>query len=486
MLSDRIQTILEVMDVSISDVAKAGGCTPSNLNRVKNGVRTPPASSPTIRSLTGGLMVIAEQRHMKGRLAELCGAELRDSDEALREKLIGWLFEDEPPYVRTYKKRDSEKSTASLQESLPSTEFAKRLDGLMQTAGLSNRRLGFAVGLDPSYISRLRRGERMPKYQSPYLIQICRTIFDRMAEGGKLPELSAQTCIPQDVLTGEDGADELKLWLFGYEDTSVHMAANELIETIGSVDRLIKKMIETVPEKPGLDEIISRSEEGSGEPVGGEVRYIGIDGLRTAVTRFLADMISCGESEMLLYSDQSMEWMGGEYRTVLTALMSELVRRDVKVSAIHTVSRSLPELVSAVEWWMPLYLSGRIRSYYCTKSVGRRFSHTLFIRPGAACIAGTSVTGLESRAIYSYSQDDEVTDLAEEAFSSLLQDSLPLVEISECSADVYGEAGYIQTDNVLIKADSDQVIIGRAEPPYLMFRFTHPMIVRAFRAYMNS
>ena len=74
MLSDRINTILEAMDITISDVAKAGGCTPSNLNRVKNGVRTPPPSSPTIKALTDGLIVTAEQRHLTGELAAQCGA----------------------------------------------------------------------------------------------------------------------------------------------------------------------------------------------------------------------------------------------------------------------------------------------------------------------------------------------------------------------------------------------------------------------------
>ena len=82
MLSDRIRSVLDEMDVTISDVARAGGCTPSNLNRIKNGVRTPRPSSPTIRCLTDGFMEVARQRDLSGELRMLCGANLRDSDDA--------------------------------------------------------------------------------------------------------------------------------------------------------------------------------------------------------------------------------------------------------------------------------------------------------------------------------------------------------------------------------------------------------------------
>ena len=148
-LSDRIITALDTLYVTISDVARAGGCTPSNLNRIKNGVRTPPPTSPTIYSLTTGLMEIARTRHLSGELIGLCGAKLTDSDDALRDRLIMWLYEDEPPYVRPYQKHRSIGSSQNQLTPSLSTEFSKRLDLLMKLAGVSNRRLARDSGLDP-------------------------------------------------------------------------------------------------------------------------------------------------------------------------------------------------------------------------------------------------------------------------------------------------------------------------------------------------
>jgi hypothetical protein len=164
--------------------------------------------------------------------------------------------------------------------------------------------------------------------------------------------------------------------------------------------------------------------------------------------------------------------------------MTELISRKVNIRIIHTVDRSMPELISAVEWWMPLYLSGRISSFYCRKSVGKLFSHTMFIRPGAACIAGTSAIGLESRAVYNYSTDAEAVVLAEDAFNCILKESRPLVNICECSgeADTCADDGFVHADAVMVKASPNEVIIQRVEPPYLKFTFTHPMICKAFRS----
>ncbi len=69
MLSDRINTALEALNITITDVARSGGCTPSNLNRLKNGMRTPASSSPTIEKLTVGLIGAADDRLL---FEELC------------------------------------------------------------------------------------------------------------------------------------------------------------------------------------------------------------------------------------------------------------------------------------------------------------------------------------------------------------------------------------------------------------------------------
>lgn len=482
MLSDRISAVLETMEVTISDVARAGGCTPSNLNRIKNGVRTPQPASPTIRYFTDGIIEIARQRNRVGELCSLCGANLRDSEDTVRTKLIEWLYEDEPPYIRTYNKKNTGRSDAGR---MISTMFSKRLDDLLKLSGYSNRRLGAEVGLDPSYVSRLRRGERIPRYSSPYLMQICESILERITAEGKLPQLYDLTSMSEVEVTEKDAADGLRRWLFGYGPVTGYMAADELLGTISSIDKIMQASPAQTSVQDALDRILEQSEQNCtfAENVS-EMRYVGVDGIRAAVTRFLSDMIRDGDLDMLLYSDQSMEWMGGDYSLTLKVLMTELIRRGVRIRIIHTVDRSMPELISALEWWMPLYISGNVTSYYCRRSSGKLFSHTMFIRPGAACIVGTSAIGFENRAVFHYSTDAEIAELSEEAFRCILEESIPLVDICECNAEALDSTGdgFVSAGTLQIRASLKEVKIRRTEPPHLMFTFTHPMLCKAFRA----
>jgi hypothetical protein len=201
------------------------------------------------------------------------------------------------------------------------------------------------------------------------------------------------------------------------------------------------------------------------------------------VKLFLAEALSNDEREILLYSDQPMDWMSGNYSLVLTMLMTECINKNIHIKIIHTVNRSITELTAAITWWMPLYLSGNIESYYCRKSAGTRFSHSLFIRPDTACIAGTSVRGMEHKTVYTYSKTPEIVALAQDSFLSLLSESEPLVTISPAQPEAPED---ITMDEVIIKASLSQVVITRTDEPRLSFTFTHPMICRAFDVYIKS
>ena len=56
------------------------------------------------------------------------------------------------------------------------------------------------------------------------------------------------------------------------------------------------------------------------------------------------------------------------------------------------------------------------------------------------------------------------------------------VPVNSDFADTCADDGFVHADAVMVKASPNEVIIQRAEPPYLRFTFTHPMICKAFRS----
>ena len=162
----------------------------------------------------------------------------------------------------------------------------------------------------------------------------------------------------------------------------------------------------------------------------------GPDGLRAAVLRFLSDVLKSGTGEMKLYSDQDMDWMTGSREFLLRwiSLMNACVSRGVRVTIIHNIDRGADEMLSAIRQWLPLYMSGRIEGRYCLKANGGRFSHTIFLAPGAACITGCAVAGGEKQAVYRYETMPEELSGYESFFQSLLGQSRRLIDVGSPEA----------------------------------------------------
>ena len=142
-----------------------------------------------------------------------------------------------------------------------------------------------------------------------------------------------------------------------------------------------------------LEEAAEETEEGP---------YIGMEGLQKAVIRFLYEAARTGNGQMFLYSDMKMNWMVSS-KTFFRrwySLMTICANKGIKITIIHNIDRSKSEMTEAVKSWMPLYMTGNIKSFYNTKDNGTRFSNTIFIyksdRKSGICIKGDSPRGLEN------------------------------------------------------------------------------------------
>ena len=191
-----------------------------------------------------------------------------------------------------------------------------------------------------------------------------------------------------------------------------------------------------------------------------------------------------------MYSDENLDWMTADqsFREKWALLMSACVRNGTKIRIIHNIRRDLDEMSAAIINWMPLYMSGMIESYYCTRSGESRFSHTLFLCPGEYCIGASHVIGTESNGIYHYYTDKDELNICREQFDALLSVSRPLVSIAPYSTDRFHdpEADVIVSGNTEIVLNETSVQVTRLEPPTFSLVFGHPLMLRAFRVFAES
>lgn len=110
-------------------------------------------------------------------------------------------------------------------------------------------------------------------------------------------------------------------------------------------------------------------------------------------------------------------------------LMARVLSRGNRIQIIHTISRDLDEMLSAISQWMPLYMSGSIEPYFYPKKHDGIFKRTLFIAPETAAVIANSVGDQASVAAnVLYRDRDAVASFAEE-FLQYLRLCRPLMRI---------------------------------------------------------
>ena len=406
MLSDRIAVLYKLLQCNNSELARYAGCTPGNISRIKSGARTPKPSSRTITLFAQGVYGYADYENLLPVLADLCGT-ADTSRDRLIPALIGWLYEtkEAPAPLQTVTPRS--KQTRVLRRQL----FGEKLDRAMILLELSNAQLATLLRVDISLISRYRSGKYSPYGNERLAEMLCGILLDRAGKNGKLHELAA--------LCGTEGEElssqSLGAWLYSetLEDESVSIA-----------QRLLKSLSDVPAEQilPTLDLAVPS--------VPMQTRYFGTEGLRNAVVRFLSDAAREG-GELLLYSDEPMEWMAGDpaFFSLWSALMIRCVRNDVRIKIIHNVDRESGEMVDAIRGWFPLYISGMIEPYVFRAERNARFCHTVFLRTGGACIHGFFPAGSGSDRWYEYITDRERLELLRREYTAMLTAAKPFLRI---------------------------------------------------------
>ena len=146
------------------------------------------------------------------------------------------------------------------------------------------------------------------------------------------------------------------------------------------------------------------------------------------MVRFLSDASEQG-GELLLYSDEPMDWMAGDrdYFALWASLMVACVKNGVRIKIIHNVDRAGPEIIDAIQGWFPLYISGTIEPDVFTRPRNARFCHTVFLHRGRACIHAFSPTGAADRW-YDYLTEKPKLDALEREYETMLSAASPFLK----------------------------------------------------------
>lgn len=431
MFTDRFNELLiDVCHTTTGDFARLTKYDRSYITHLRNGDRVPAPGLGAARRLSRALYLCALENSAVSELCRCIGAPEQKSEDELCDAIGTWLFDGQPPPAKHAVKKPEPP------ERRKAGEFGRKLGAAMELADISNLRLAKEVNVDVSVISKYRSGVRVPRANLPLIHDLSEVLVRRINMLGRFSGLSRLIDVPLEKKSGEAAAArQLEKWLrdFSAMDTSL-------------IESFLDDMDNFAPAEPPP---ISPDDAALDTADDTQDAYWGTDGLRRAVLRFLHSAVSAHKPQLLLYSDQNMEWMVGDrdFSARWAALMSAYVGAGGKIQIIHNVDRGLEEMLAAIRSWLPLYLSGGIESWYCLKPGGDRFFHTQFLEPESACVSASFVTGCEQDARYDYLTRNSELEYCRRFYQSLLKDCRPLFWLDR--AGMKPELSAIQRDGEL-------------------------------------
>lgn len=302
--------------------------------------------------------------------------------------------------------------------------FYQRLDKLMKTFGVSNSQLAKYLSLDSSLVSRWRTGKRAPSKNGRYIEKIALYFCEHAKmdyHKAALQEIMGVSDITQ--RSEKQLAELLISWLETDEllDTRI---INKLINNLGTFDEFPSLVNRSSPAPENLN-------LPKGSPLRSEVFY-GISGKQKSVLRFLSEIINNDTPcILLLYSDESLEWLSLDksFTARFLKLLHIVIKKGNKIKIIHTLSRDMSEMFAAIDFWIPLYMTGSVEPYYCPKYREHYFRRTMFIAQGVASVICTSLSGFEKTAPNIFSTDINFIDSLALEFYEYLNICRPLMSI---------------------------------------------------------
>ncbi|MEN6351442.1 MAG: hypothetical protein ABFD08_18880 [Syntrophomonas sp.] len=184
--------------------------------------------------------------------------------------------------------------------------------------------------------------------------------------------------------------------------------------------------------------------------------YKGNEGRRQALIDLLEYVLGLPDGcEINMYSHEDMTWMTEDqsFLSRFKEYMLMLLKRNHQISIIHTIDRNPISIMSVLNFWIPIHMTGRLRSYYFPKYVDFTERNFLWMVKGYIAMLGNSCQN-DGKNCYSVIYTDSWTlhqyDLL---FKSYLQECRPLTSSHHKQMEVFQLINFMS---------------GKPEPAYLI------------------
>jgi hypothetical protein len=270
----------------------------------------------------------------------------------------------------------------------------------MDTMGVTGRKMAAAIHVDPSLVSKWRNNHRLLSNRSVHLLKI----VEYLAAYDSSPSLK-EVLESYGFEVDWDNQEELLDWLCRWLTDPSPLP----VSTLGPLSNR------------------SRYSQDASHTI-----YLGNDGRREAVLRFLDHILTLPQGQQLyLMSQEDLAWLieDRDFLAMWQAKLARLLENKHRIRIIHWVDRSVDSLNSIIGYWLPLHLTGGIESWFFPRYSDSPFQITLFILENDLAITGMSSPNLKDHRYTAMFSDPITIKQCQWVFSTYLSDCHPLIGV---------------------------------------------------------
>ena len=316
-----------------------------------------------------------------------------------------------------YKEKSLEKE---FKNTLNTTEIdfevvKNNLNEIINTLNINVGELAKYLNFDASYLSRIRKGERIPSNKEDF-INSTATFISK-----KYNNEEYQTSLT--ILFGKEkiNVEDIKKWIY----SNNQKIKNEITEFLKKMDsfnlndyiKAIKFDELKVPNIPFYKEK-TRSYYGLEEMKKGELNF------------FKSTVLSKSKEDIFMCSDMPMEDMAKDtdFGKKWMFAIAMCLKKGHHLNIIHNLDRPFNEMMLGLESWIPIYMTGQISPYYLNNVKNNVYNHLNYVS-GVTALTGECIKSYHNKGMYYLSTNKNEVKYYKEKCDLLLKKAKPLMEI---------------------------------------------------------
>ena len=379
---------MKQLDCTAKDLAEKSGLSAATISRYRSGDRIPEDGSENFDRLINGIVSIAESK-------------------GIPDITVQSVSDAFSPYVRN---------------SVDIVHFQKNFHTLLTVVPINISDLARFLNFDPSYISRIRNGQRQPANPTEFARKISAFVARHCQTKEPKAIISSLIHCPVEELSNyTDIQDRLTDWLLagaGAVKDSMTVFLEKLDEfNLNEYIHIIHFDELKVPSVP-FQIPTSRT-------------YWGISEMMESELDFLkATVLSKSTAPVIMYSDMPMKEMAKdpEFPKKWMFGMALMLKKGLHLYQIHNLDRSFDEMMLGLESWIPMYMTGQISPYYLKNTQSNPFLHLLKVS-GSAALSGEAITGYHENGKYYLTKSKREVEYYHRRADELLKNADSLMEI---------------------------------------------------------